>query len=269
MTHHRSRFAALLLLAGLVVPAASAPAQTPSPNPAAAARAEANAAIVRPLTEIGRVRSRTPYCGALARARPGIDAAIAYEYAMPTIAQDLRNFRLDSYLTKEQSLNKAERDLSALWDLAIAGRADVVALRAAANADGVDEQKRKEMLAFANALDGAKGRQMGLARQIANIVGTMAEQPVRLAANQVTDDQGPRAMRGRMQLRTTPGGPATPAPDQLISSSFTQSTANEVADHDRLVQLFGAFALEDFIREDLGLAAKHGTAAMQLGGCGS
>ena len=267
---HRSRFAALLLLAGLVVPAASAHAQSaPTPNPAAATRAEANAAIVRPLTEIGRVRARTPFCGALARARPGIDAAIAYEYAMPTIAQDLRGFRLDSYLTKEQSLTKAERDLSALWDLAIAGRADVVALRAAANAEG-DEQKRKEMLAFANALDGAKARQMGLARSIAKLVGTMAEQPVRLAANQQTDDQGPRAVRGRMLPRTVAGTAATPSPDQLIASSYPQTSAGEdVADHDRLVQLFGAFALEDFIRDDLGTAAKHGTAAMQLGGCGN
>jgi hypothetical protein len=251
---------AALAIAGLFVSAASANAQT-QPSPAPKPAADRTTSIVQPLTEIGRVRARTPYCAALARARPGIDAAIAYEYAVPILGEDLAHFRLDSHLTKYQSLTKSERDLSALWELAKAGRAEVRALREAANADGVDPQKRKEMLDFANALDGAKARQMMLAKSIAKVVGTLAEVPVQMLLNGPLDEHGAAALaHSAQESRTSAISDVT-----VVAQTLTQADA--LADHLRMQQIFATFADEDFIREDLKTAAEHATNAMQLGRC--
>jgi hypothetical protein len=260
MGAHRLAAGSAFVIACILGWAASASAQT-QPSPAPKPAAGRNASIVEPLTEIGRVRARTPYCTALARARPGIDAAIAYEFAVPILGEDLARFRLDSNLTKNQSLTKSERDVSALWELAKAGRAEVQALRTAANADGVDPQKRKEMLDFANALDGAKARQMMLAKSIAKAVGTLAEVPVHTLLNGALDEHGAAAFsRGGQSPRSKAISDVT-----VMAQTLTQADA--LADHVRAQQIFATFADEDFIREDLKNAAEHATNAMQLGRC--
>jgi hypothetical protein len=251
------------LALALSLPAFIASAQT-QPSPAPALRAQENAAIMTPLAEIGRVRARTPYCGALARARSGIDSAITFEYSMPIVANDLRGFRLDSHLAKAQSLKKTERDLTSLWNLAVAGRDDVRALRAAANAEA-DEQKRKEMLGFADALDGAKTRQMWLAKSMARVVAVLAETPVRDIANTPSDDSGAGALASKALAvdSTTQTSPSVPRG----MASGGQTTADDLQDHARLQGLFGTLPAEEWIRKDLKEAAQHGSAAMQLGGC--
>jgi len=266
MTGRRSYsgMAGFALVVALSVPAPIVSAQT-QPSPAPSSRAADNAAIVTPLAEIGRVRSRTPYCGALARARTGIDSAITFEYSMPVVANDIRRFRLDSYLTKAQSLKKTERDLAGLWNLAVAGRDDVRALRIAANAEGVDEQKRQEMLDFADALDGAKARQMMLAKSLARVVAVLAETPVRDIANTSSDDSSGTAMPWKALDGNLPvqmdGAPRVP------SGALPGRTADDQQDHERLQGLFGTLPAEDWIRQDLKTAAAHGTNAMRLGGC--
>jgi hypothetical protein len=261
-----SGMAGTALVVVLTLPAAIVSGQT-QPSPAPSSRAEENAAIVTPLAEIGRVHSRTPYCGALARARAGIDSAITFEYSMPIVANDLRRFRLDSHLTKAQSLKKTERDLTGLWNLAVAGRDDVRALRTAANAEGVDEQKRKEMLDFADALDGAKARQMMLAKSLARVVAVLAETPVRDIANTESDNSGGGAMpwKALLQHPSAPVGDVPPVPTGLVTGGRT--TADDQQDHDRLQGLFGTLPAEDMIRKDLKDAAQHGSMAMRLGGC--
>jgi len=261
-----SGLAGTALVLALNAPASIAAGQT-QPSPAPQSRAQENAAIVTPLAEIGRVRSRTPYCGALARARSGIDSAITFEYSMPIVANDLRHFRLDSHLTKAQSLKKTERDLAGLWNLAVAGRDDVRALRAAANADGVDEQRRKEMLDFADALDGAKARQMMLAKSMARIVGQLAEAPVSDIANTVSDNSGGQALAPKIVLQNpTVSADGTPAAPLGTASS---GRITDQLDHDRLQGLFATLPAEEWIRKDLKNAAQHGSIAMQLGGCAS
>ena len=250
---------AALVIACILGWAASASAQAP-PSPVTKP-ADRGASIVEPLTEIGRVRARTPYCAALARARPGIDAAIAYEFAVPILGEDLAHFRLDSYLTKDQSLTKSERDVRALWELAKAGRAEVQALRQAANADGVDPQKRKEMLDFANALDGAKARQMMLAKSIAKAVGTLAEAPVHLLLDGPLDEHGAAALAKGGQLARSL------AITDVSAVAQTLTQADALADRVRAQQIFATFADEDFIRGDLENAAQHATNAMRLGRC--
>ena len=263
-----SGMAGTALVVALSVPASIVSGQT-QPSPAPASRAEENASIVTPLSEIGRVRSRTPYCGALARARSGIDSAITFEYSMPILANDLRRFRLDSHLTRAQSLKKTERDLTGLWNLAVAGRDDVRALRAAAYADGVDDQKRKEMLDFADALDGAKSRQMMLAKSLARSVAVLAESPVRDIVNTPSDNAGGGALAWKA-VDQRPAGPTPadgvpPVPRGMVSGG--QSTADDQQDHNRLLGLFGTLPAEEWIRKDLKEAAQHGSAAMRLGGC--
>jgi hypothetical protein len=259
-------------LAGAVLAIAfSAPATLASaqalPSPAPSTRADENAAIVKPLSEIGRVRSRSPYCGALARARAGIDSAITFEYSTPILANDLRNFRLDSYLTRAQSTKKTERDLSALWDLAIAGRNEVRALRDAAKAEG-DEEKRNAMLEFANALDGAKARQMMLTKSMARVYGTLAETAIRDPMNTPQDDHGANALRGRIPSADRNSGADAPASAMAPTvTAFTTAQAEAIQDGQRLQQLFSTFTAESFIREDLKKAVKHGNKAVQLGGC--
>ncbi len=241
------RCAGTALVLALIAPGAAARAQEqPKPLPSASpsARAQANSAIVKPLSEIGRVRARTPYCAALARTRPAIDSAIAYEFTLQTVGDDLRHVRVSSYMAKMQSLGRLQRDLNKLWDEAKAGRSEVVALRNDANADGVDPQRRKELLAFANALDGAKARQMMLAKKIARVLGTMGEVKV----DGIEDD--PAAI-----TRDPPGG----------ASAFALDT--KLADGVLLEGLFTSFRDEEFVRGDLKQAAVHGDLAVELGGC--
>ena len=256
-----SRCAGSLLCAASIASASLAGAQAlPSPSPAP--KVDQNAAIISPLSEIGRVRARTPYCAALAATRLGVDAAITYQYAVPTVYRDLRYFRLDSDLTKHQSLQKAQHDLTALWNLAKAGREEVQALRAAANAPGVDAARRTEMLGFANALDGAKARQMSLTRSISRTVGTLAEVPVRILANTPSDEHGAAGLRGNARAA---GGRAPDVVPAVVPYPTVQLEAFE--DHDRQSGLFSTFALERFIRDDLEDAARHASAAVKLGDC--
>ena len=237
-----------------------------APTPAPGSRVAQNAAIVNPLSEIGRVRSRTPFCAALARARPGIETAVAYEFVVPAVAHDLRNFRLDSGLAKAQSLRKSQDDLELLSDLAKAGREEVQALRDAANAPGLDPEKRRELLAFANALDGAKARQMMLAKSLARVLAVSAEARVRDFANTESDDHGAAAFKGKMNGATAIQ-PATVPLDQTNPQSFTTGQAEFAEDNARLQQIFGSFGAELGIRDDMKDAAEHGLRAMKLGGC--
>ncbi len=266
-------FAAVAILALLVsgtmrdaraqsVPASPAPAATLAPMTIyrPPGTTESDRAILRPLIEIGRVRAKTPYCAALARARIGSEAAVAYEYETPQLAADLRAFRFDSALHRAAALKQTERDLAALWKLTLVGRADVVALREAAQSPDIGDEQRKEMVAFANALDGAKQRQQLLAKDIARVVAVYAEVPIRTIANNANDDN-----QGNSALKTPllKSGPVpTPRPQ------FITDTMNDAFDDsERKGMLFDAFEAEDFIKQDLKVASDHVTAATKLGGC--
>jgi hypothetical protein len=227
-------------------------------------RGEENAAIVKPLSEIGRVQARTPYCAALARARPGIDAAIRFEYAAPGVAKDFREFRLDSYLNRARSIEVTGRDVSAMTNLAGAGMDEVRALRTAASAES-DPEKRQAMLDFAAALDSAKTRQVALAKAIARLYSTLSETPIRDSINTAKDDHGAHTVDRappRFEIAETSAedkaaaakAKATPTPDPL-------------ADFHQTEQLFNTFAAEKPIREDLKKAMLHGNKAVQLAGC--
>lgn len=271
MSVHRLRSLALTgtFAAALLAPASLALAQTAPADqpPATLTVTPRDSAIVKPLVEIGRVRARTPYCAALAKARPGIDAAITFEYLAPQLAKDLRAVRFDSELHRHLALKQADADLAALGDLASRGRAEVLALHKAAYADGVDEQKRNEMLAVANAIDGAKERQKFLAKSIARAVGIMHELPVHTIVNAASDEShaanpfGGSTWQQRDAESNANGGLSPEA------ALVTQSTLDAIQQHDRAQFLFATFNAEQYIRGDMQDAANHAKTAMQLGGC--
>ncbi|HEX3463306.1 MAG TPA: hypothetical protein VHS78_04520 [Candidatus Elarobacter sp.] len=256
-------FAAALLAPGTASFAQTAPQAVVTP-PAFTPR---DSAIVKPLAEIGRVRARTPYCAALAGARPGIDAAITFEYLAPQLVKDLRGVRFDSELHRELALRKADADLAALGQLSTLGRAEVLALRTAAYADGVDEQKRQEMLGLANAIDGAKERQKMLAKRIARLVGAFHEAPVHTIVT-TTRDQGGSTSAAFGKTPLAASNPEAQISEVSPQAAFvTQDTLDTIAVHDRAQDLFQTFMGEARIRTDMEDAAQHAKLAMQLGNC--
>jgi hypothetical protein len=268
----RRRASGVALAAVLLVTAAPARtvlAQTVSAPPPTAEE-QRNAAIVRPLVEIGRVRARTPYCAALASARPGIDAAVAFEYQAPVLANDIKHFRYDSALHQHLAMRKTQADLTLLWHLAVAGREEVRALRTAANADGMDEQKRAEMLALANAVDGAKARQYWLAKSIARTLAVYSEAPVRTVASSAEDDlRASNPFNGSSWSPGNSGSLVTSSDPTPPPSLYSQLHPDAMQEHELAQSLFSTFASERFIRDDMEVAAKHAKTAMQLGGCSS
>lgn len=262
---------AAALAAALLWPPSFAYAQSQPPAPPAAQPTltvtSRDSAIVKPLAEIGRVRARTPYCAALAKARPGIDAAITFEYLAPALAKDLRSVRFDSELHRELALRRADADVAALGEMANRGRDEVRALRSAAYADGVDDQKRQEMLAVANAIDGAKERQKFLAKSVARTIGIYHEIQVHTIVSTANDDSHAAnpftgstwRQRDMESLQNTGLSPE--------AAYVTSATLDTIEQHDRAQYLFATFNAEQYIRDDMADAAKHAKAAMQLGGC--
>ena len=165
---------------------------------------------------------------------------------------------------RELALRRTERDLQTLWQLALAGRADVRALRAAAQSPDLTPQQRDEMLAFANALDGAKERQVVLAKQIARTVGTYAETPITTVVSDSHDaaNDTPSFSGGRL---VPP--PANPNPNPNPTLFQTDTMVDAVAAGERAQSLFQTFSAEYYIKRDLADASTHATAAMKLGGC--
>ena len=267
----RRRASGVALAAVLFIGAASARtvlAQTVAAPPPTAEE-QRNAAIIKPLVEIGRVRARTPYCAALARARPGIDAAVAFEYQAPVLASDIKHWRYDSALHRHLILKKTEADLKTLYDLSLFGRDEVRALRTAATADGIDDQKRAEMIALADAVDGAKARQKELAKTVARSVGIYAEMPIYNVANSAEDairSQNPfsGSTWNPGSSSSSPASEGTPAP-----SAYALLHPDELQQHDVAQRLFDNFATEYLIRNDMAVAAQHAKTAMELGGCSS
>ena len=273
MTVRRLRTLALsaAFAATLVAPASFAAAQSAPPAapaaPAALTVTSRDSAIVKPLAEIGRVRARTPYCAALAKARPGIDAAITFEYLAPALAKDLRAVRFDSELHRHLALRHADADLAALGEMASRGRAEVRALRQAAYADGVDDQKRQEMLALANAIDGAKERQQFLAKSIARTVGIFHEIEIHTVVTTASDDShaaNPFSGSTWQQRDAESAANTSLSPE---AAYVTQSTLDMIEQQDRAQTLFATFNAEQYIREDMADAAKHAKLAMEAGGC--
>jgi hypothetical protein len=188
MRSHRHVLArAALVAAGVLVlcSAHSAVLAATSPDPAAAPAVASPAPppshaeeIIGPLKEIGHVTARTPFCSRFVDdSALAASAAVSYEFALVKTARDLEHANTDDSLRKSHSAQVLLWDLQKLADLSNAGRAKLADLAAAAAATN-DPELQKQVIDFRDALDGAKARQMELARKISSAVAKFEEDPV-------------------------------------------------------------------------------------------
>ncbi len=143
--------------------------------------------IVKPLREIGHVKAQSEFCKAFsAGAAPAATAALDFENRLFLTGADLRAFDSSSDLAKHKTLRVLEDDLRQLADDALSGQTELHALRERALASGSDADRA--VVEYADAVGGAQGRQMELARNIARIVGTLEETEVHTIVNGALDD---------------------------------------------------------------------------------
>lgn len=208
--------------------------------------------VVEPLREIGRVKAKSAYCTALVQsAAPSARTALQYESRLLLALDHIRHFRLDSGLTKWQSINRLEADLNAMADLALAGRTELEGLRTLAMQS--DQAQHDELIALADALDGAKARQMSLARQLSSISGRLAEAPLHSMTELPVDDYAADYAFAR-------GLFPYPSASALDSGEYQE-------EHQRLQDAFNTMPADEKIGDDLARAGDHARAALALGNC--
>jgi hypothetical protein len=238
-------FLALCFAAGLG-PASTAAAAQPVPNPLPTPTPQsARSKIVQSLREIGRVTARSYYCARLLTdGAPAADTAVAFEYTLVATAHDIGMVQLSDPLVKARSMKKLEADLLQLNDLSKAGRAQLNNLREVARGESHD--RAQALLAFRDALDGAKARQYELTRDVAQIVGSLEGQPTFTIIDLPVDHLSNQDIERINDLNDT-----------------WQMRYRSIA----VADLFNA-GPEDFqIESDLQRAAEQGSQALALGGC--
>jgi hypothetical protein len=209
--------------------------------------ATANANIVRPLREIGHVKATSSFCAAFsAGAAPAARAVLAYENRLVLTLSDLAHFDASDPLAKNRGIGLLEDDLRALADSAQEGRGELASLRATAAAWG--NESDRAVVEFADALDGAKGRQMELARRVSALVGTLAERPTYSIVNGPNDDHSGDPFLSRLTASRSALIDGTASSDAIESAFFTAPG-------------------DDAIGRDLARAVDRATVLENLEGC--
>ena len=240
----------LLALGRMPSGAAAVAGASPSPVPTTF-----GTSVIAPLREIGRVRARTAFCKAfLAHASLGVSSAIDFERSLLATLADFRSAKLGDELNKHKSLKQLEKDLNQLADLSLAGRAELEELKSLET----DPARHEALVDFANALNGAKGRQMELARKLAGPFAIIAEQPVytnvTLPGDRSENVNNAFAKRGSL------------SPTSMATGNILDTQAAERAFELRN-DLFDAMPGDDLVGRDLRRASDNGKLALILGGC--
>ena len=239
----------LALAAAEILPASAGDAgATPRATPTSFA-----AGVIEPLREIGRIKARTPFCRAfLEHASVGVGSAITFEAALLDTVQDFRNAKMSDELGKYLSVRRLEKDLNRLADLSLAGRTELEELKNIPT----DSARHQELVDFVNALNGAKARQMDLARRLSSKYGKFAEQPVYTNVTLPSDGGSSGAANGFTGSTTNSFG---------ISNVL--DTGEFLAQFELRQDVFDAIPGDELVGRDLARAADHGKIAMTLGGC--
>ena len=187
--------------------------------------------IVRPLREIGHVRATSSFCTTFAQGGgPAASAALAFENRLYITGNDLRSFDSSSPLGAHRSGRLLEDDLHALADDALAGRAELAALREKAIASGTPSGQA--VVDFADALSGAQGRQMDIARRIARIVGTLEEAEFSTIVNSPLDAHYANAFsRSPGQSNALLDDPI-PGSESVYANNFFSTPGDDLVGHD-------------------------------------
>jgi hypothetical protein len=246
-------------------------AQAPKPT------SYAMRAVVQPLREIGHVRAVTAFCRKfLSSAAPAVNSALAYEAQLLQTVADFRRARLSDEISRQRSLRALTLDLRRLHDFANEGRGELAGIVDLAKDS--DEEPGTDLMAFRNALDGAKARQIHIDHLLAALVGRYAEQPISSLANGPADAASARDAFGKARAGSildaagndTSGQPNLNAPGEAsLPENFDPEAAAAAASPILADQnnLFNAVAGDDFVESDLADAARHGKAVIDLEHC--
>jgi hypothetical protein len=208
--------------------------------------------VIEPLREIGRIKARTPFCRAfLEHAALGVGSAITFEAALLDTVQDFRNAKSGDELNKYLSVRRLEQDLNRLADLSLAGRAELEQLKSIPT----DSARHDELVAFVDAINGAKGRQMDLARKLSSKYAKFAEQPVYTNVT-LPSDTG-----------NGTGNGFTGSTSNSYGITNVLDTGDFLAAFELRQDVFDALPGDELVGSDLARAADHGKTAMALGGC--
>ena len=236
--------------------AAAAPAvASPAPPPSRAAQ------IIGPLKEIGHVTARTPFCAAFMNdSSEAASAAVAYEFALLRTSSDVQRANTDDSLRKSRSTHALTQDLQLLANLANEGRSKLRALKAVA-AQTNDPELQKQVDDFRNALDGAKARQMELARKMSSAIAKFEEDPVYSVIStpldsQIANSDGRLLLNGAQSYYTEMTNP---------DAYWDQAMADQ---HEEVVHALFQGGPDDYqIGDDLERAGEKATLVVQLGKC--
>jgi hypothetical protein len=213
--------------------------------------------IIEPLREIGHVQARTPFCKALfSHSSLAISSAIDFEKALLTTVDHFRAANLGDELNRHKSVKQLTKDLNRLADLSLAGRAELDELKTFET----DTDRQQAAVDFANALNGAKGRQMDIARKLSRTLGIIAEQPIYTNVTLPSDLSDANAAASAFRGRGT-ASPTTMATGNILDLQV-DARALELRN-----DLFDAVPGDEMVGRDLRRAGENGRLAMTLGGC--
>lgn len=169
------------------------------------------------------MHARTAFCkSVLQHAVSSIDIILANDQTLVEIETGLRYVDLDtSVVAKHNGAQQISEHYVALRASAVAGRAEVKALKAEASAATTDDQK-KALLTFANALDGALIRQRALADALGRLVVYVDNHPP------IDKDEHDRLEFEAIKAQHlyAPRGPLSTVPDSL--STVAKQGADEL-----------------------------------------
>jgi hypothetical protein len=235
-------------------------------------------AVVEPLREIGHVKAVTPFCKKfLTSAAPAVNSALAYEGQLMQTLADFRRARLSDELSRFKSLRVLEADLRRLHDFAKEGRAELAGITELAKDS--DEEPGTDLIAFRDALDGAKARQMDLiSRVLSRNVARYAEQPIYALASNPGDGTSARNAFGRSSAtsildfsgndtsgQANPNAPGAASLPESFDPDAAAAAASPILSNQS--NLFAAVVGDEFVERDLADAARHGKAVIDLEHC--
>lgn len=144
----------------------------------------ATAAPPTPLTEIGRVRGRSMCASIVVHANAAIDGALDNDRTFGSLMARLSTAELDGVdeISRRKTLDEIDKNASRIRIQALNGEGEVRRLRELAAAS-TDDERKKELRSFADALGGALYRQRRAALDLQRMVVILAG---RRAADEAT-----------------------------------------------------------------------------------
>ena len=171
-----------VLLMG-VSPVVGAAHATSSPSPitsttAAPASETAHDLSLGPYREIGRVRAMTTFCSTIVdHAVKAVDLGVDNDGKLDIVVHTLRTADFDAnMLSKNAALQRLSNQYAVLAEQSIAAERAAKALRVDAQTAPSPEEKQN-LVAFADALDGALHRQRTVARDLASMIAIFNVRP--------------------------------------------------------------------------------------------